>query len=265
MPLRAFIDIETVPPDTKMKSKLKPDVLRRIMRDANFTSALKQKARDKDTEVSTLPNDETSSNACKSKGITASFHDNDCQEECTEEMFRRLALHAEYGRVLCIGVILERDGAEIRKGVFGLDNESQTFHLDETKTLRGFWKLLKEEFSPRRDLIVGHNVMDFDLPFIYKRSRIKRVNPTVEFCFARYRSAPIFDTMREWALWNLRESPISLSLLAELLELEMEKTSGIDGSKVYDEFLAGNHQLIADYCLQDVQITRAIFHQLAGC
>lgn len=265
MSLRAFIDIETVPPDEKMKSKLKMDVLRRVMRDANFRNAVKRKAQDKDNGIfaSLLTNE--SDRTEKTKEIILSYEDNGCREECTDEMFRRLALHAEYGRILCIGVILERPGAEIRKGVFGFDKENAKFHLDEAKTLRGFWRLLKEEFNPRRDLIVGHNAMDFDLPFIYKRSRIKRVKPSVELCFARYRSAPIFDTMREWALWNLRESPISLSILAEVLEVGVEKTNGIDGSRVYNEFLAGNHQIIADYCLQDVEITRAIFHRLVTC
>lgn len=182
--------------------------------------------------------------------------------DCQNEEYRKFALQAEYGQILCIGVILEKDGRQCRKGVFGYDPETKLLHLDEKKTLRGFWKILREEFNVRRDLIIGHNIMDFDLPFIYKRSRINRVKPSIQFSFARYRSAPIFDTMREWALWNLREKSISLSQLAGLLKTGLEKTEGIDGSKIYDEFLAGNHALIAEYCLQDVEMTRAVYHQM---
>jgi 3'-5' exonuclease len=159
-------------------------------------------------------------------------------------------------------VILERNGIEIRKGVFGFDKKKEIFHLDEEKTLRGFWKLLKEDFNPRTDLIIGHNVLEFDLPFIYKRSRIKQIKPSFNLSFARYRSAPIFDTMKEWSLWNVRETLLSLSHLAELLEVGMGKTDGMDGGKVYDEFLAGNHALIADYCLQDVEVTRAVYRRV---
>lgn len=258
MPLLAFVDIETIPPDEAMKSKLRPDVLRRILRDFSQAPAVKQKA--PNNEMPVVPAVVAVSNSADSASQTVG--DEDCPNGCTEEMFRRLALHAEYGRILCIGVILEKDGVEIRKGVFGFDKETEKLHMDESKTLRGFWQLLKQEFNPKRDLIIGHNLMDFDLPFIYKRSRIKRVKPSIQFNFARYRNAPIYDTMREWAMWNLRETSISLSLLAELLETGLDKTEGIDGSKVYDEFLAGNHALIAEYCLQDVEVSRAVYYQM---
>ncbi len=258
MSLKAFVDIETIPPDESLKYKLKPDVLRRLLREAKPTNTVEQKTPNNEN---TFPQAKDTSG---SENVDSGGDDShDCPNGgCTEEMFRRLALHAEYGRILCIGVILEKDGVEIRKGVFGFDKETRKLHMDESKTLRGFWQLLKQEFNPRHDLIIGHNLMDFDLPFIYKRSRIKRVKPSIQFNFARYRNAPIFDTMREWAMWNLRETSISLSLLAELLEVGLEKTEGIDGSKVYDEFLADNHALIAEYCLQDVEVSRAVYYQM---
>src|SRR5215216_4573420 len=54
---------------------------------------------------------------------------------CTEEQFRRLALHAEYGRVLSVGMIVEQDGAVVCRGVLGRERESMRFHLDEARTL----------------------------------------------------------------------------------------------------------------------------------
>lgn len=247
MPLNVFLDIETVPPPSELKMKLKPDAVNRLLRNFNSNKQIKLSPEAPEKIDMTQPTADDS---------------NDCTNGCTEEMFRRLALHAEYGRILCIGVIIEKDGAEIRKGVFGFDKETERLHMDESKTLRGFWQLLKQEFNPKRDLIIGHNLMDFDLPFIYKRSRIRNIKPSIQLSFARYRSAPIFDTMREWAMWNLRETSISLSLLAELLDCGLKKTDGIDGSKIYDEYLSGSHCLIADYCLQDVEVTRAVYHRL---
>ena len=252
MPVDVFVDIESIPPARKEKPKLKLDVLRRLLRD--FPSPLAPPGKFK------APLDEKSGE--KNMPIDSTLTDNRCTEECSEEMFRRLALHAEFGRILCIGVIIEKDGAELKKGVFGFDKETKKLHMDEAKTLRGFWKLLEKDFNPRRDLIIGHNLMDFDLPFIYKRSRIKSIKPSVQLSFARYRSAPLFDTMREWAMWNLRETSISLSLLAELLEVGLKKTGGIDGGKIYDEYLKGSHSLIADYCLQDVEVTRAVYRRM---
>ena len=91
--------------------------------------------------------------------------------ECTEEQFKRLALHAEYGRVLSVGMIVEQDGEIVCRGVLGRERESMRFHLDEARTLRGFWNQLRG-FDERQNLIIGHNIYDFDLPFLYKRSVI---------------------------------------------------------------------------------------------
>lgn len=72
-------------------------------------------------------------------------------------------------------------------------------------------------------------------------------------CFARYRSRPIYDTMREWAKWNQKRF-ISLADLACTLELEIAKLDNLDGEKVYAAYRQGERRLIADYCLQDAEI-----------
>jgi hypothetical protein len=74
------------------------------------------------------------------------------------------------------------------------------FHLDEARTLRGFWSQLRGAHE-RRDIVVGHNVYEFGLSFLWKRSVIQRVRRSARLSFARYRSRPVFDTMKEWELW----------------------------------------------------------------
>lgn len=179
---------------------------------------------------------------------------------CSEEGFRRLALDGDFGRVLTIGVIVEQNEQVTHRGLFGRERQTMMFHLDEARTLRGFWKLLKG-FSLSRDLIVGHNVFDFDLPFLYKRSVIQCVRPSVELSFARYRSQPIFDTMHQWNKWSPRKH-VSLDRLAKILGLESSKEQGIDGSRVYDKFYAGCHEEITDYCMRDVELVRAIYYRM---
>lgn len=178
----------------------------------------------------------------------------------SDEEFRRLALDGEFGRVLTIGLIVEHDGQVIHRGLLGRERQTMMFHLDEARTLRAFWKLLKG-FNLRRDLIVGHNLFDFDLPFIYKRSVIQRVCPTVELPFTRYRSQPIFDTMHQWNKWSPRKY-VSLDRLAKVLGHESSKGQGIDGGRVYDKFCEGCHQEIADYCMRDVDLVRAIYNRM---
>jgi DNA polymerase elongation subunit (family B) len=162
--------------------------------------------------------------------------------------------------VLAIGIIIERQDQIISSGVLGRERQSLLFHLDERRTLRAFWKLLRE-FRPDRDVIVGHNIISFDLPFLYKRSVINRVSPSVELCFARYRSRPLFDVMCEWNKWDMRKF-ISLDALARILGLESSKQGGIDGAHVYDRFCEGCHQEIADYCMRDVRLTREIYYRM---
>jgi DNA polymerase elongation subunit (family B) len=180
---------------------------------------------------------------------------------CSDEDFRRLALDGDFGRVLTIGLIMEHDDQVIHRGLLGRERQTMMFHLDEARTLRAFWKLLKG-FNPRRDLIVGHNLFDFDLPFLYKRSVIQRVRPTVELSFARYRSQPIFDTMHQWNKWSPRKY-VSLDRLAKILGMESSKGEGIDGSRVYDKFCAGCHGEIADYCMRDVELVRDIYYRMS--
>jgi len=179
----------------------------------------------------------------------------------SEDDYRRLALDGDYGRVLTIGLIVEHDDLVIHRGVLGRERQTMMFHLDERRTLRAFWKLLKS-FNPRRDLVIGHNVFEFDLPFLYKRSIIQRVRPSVELSFARYRSQPIFDTMHQWNKWSPRKY-VSLDRLAKVLGLESSKEQGIDGSRVYDKFCAGCHGEIADYCLRDVELVRSIYYRMS--
>jgi hypothetical protein len=179
----------------------------------------------------------------------------------TDEEFRRLALDGNWGRVLTVGVIAEQDGVETARGLLGRERQTMRFHLDEARTLRGFWKLLRN-FDTRRDLLIGHNVFDFDLLFLYKRSVVQRVQPSISLSFARYRSAPVFDTMHEWNKWSPRKF-ISLDELAKVLGLESSKTDGMNGCRVYEKFCAGCHDEIARYCMRDVELVRRIYHRMA--
>ncbi|MCI0336451.1 MAG: ribonuclease H-like domain-containing protein [Acidobacteria bacterium] len=179
-------------------------------------------------------------------------------DQLAEGNIREMALHGEFGRVLTIGIILEEDGELIHHGLLGRNTESLTFHLDEKRTLRAFWKLM-QGFNLNRDVIVGHNVLDFDLPFIVKRSIIHQIKPSLQIPFRRYQRQPIFDTMWEWSCWRHR---VSLNDLALALGMSSPKGRGIDGSLVFDAWLSGREQEIALYCMRDVECVREVFYRL---
>ncbi len=159
-----------------------------------------------------------------------------------DTFYRNTSFQAEFGRIFCIG--------------YAIDNkESDCLTGDEREILRRFWGIAKDA-----NLFIGHNIMEFDLRFIYKRSIILGVRPTKELSFAKYRNNPIFDTMCEWERWSGRGA--SLHKLSLVLGIASPKEEGIDGSKVYDYFLAGKLDDIAKYCKRDVDATREVYKKI---
>ena len=167
--------------------------------------------------------------------ITKGFNDFDTY-------FRNTSFQGELGRIFCIGYATDDAPAECLTG-------------DEKEILRKFWSLAKDAH-----LFIGHNVMDFDLKFIYKRSIILNVQPSRDLNFARYRKDPIFDTMHEWEKWSGKG--VGLHRLCLALDFASPKEEGIDGSKVYDYFLAGKGDEIAKYCQRDVEATRKVYKRM---
>jgi len=161
-----------------------------------------------------------------------------------EKRYRRTALNGDFGRILCIGYLKEGPSG-MREGVMT---------GDEAPILRQFWEMARDV-----DKFVGHNVLDFDLKFIWKRSVVHSVKPSIYVSFARFRSDFVYDIMHEWEKWG-REY-ISLERLARVLGLQSTKGE-LDGSKVYDYYREGRLQEIYDYCLADVRLTREIYNRM---
>ena len=65
--------------------------------------------------------------------------------------------------------------------------------------------------------------------------------------------------MWEFEHWRRR---ISLDELAKILGLKSSKQNGLNGNGVYDKFLEGSHEEIADYCMRDVELVREIYYRL---
>jgi len=177
----------------------------------------------------------------------------------SEDAYRRSALSGEVGRVLCIGLIVEHSGTE-NSLVLGWDEAANRFSDDEPALLRSFWEQMRD-FDASTDLVIGHNVLDFDLRFIYQRCVVHRVKPSVELSFRRYANRPVFDTMQEWSKWS-RQDSLSLDRIARALGLASSKSPSISGALVYDRYVEGKHRLIRDYCLADVVLTRQVYRRL---
>ncbi len=161
-----------------------------------------------------------------------------------QEIIKRLSLSAATARILCLGYAVEPPSNSSVEVVEG----------DEKEILQKFWQLAAD-----CNLCVGHNVLDFDLRFIHQRSIIHRIKPSREISFARFRNAPVFDTMHEWSKWG--RDLTSLDRLAKALNIASPKVE-LDGSKVYPYYRAGKLSEIYDYCKGDVETVRQIYRRL---
>ncbi len=181
-----------------------------------------------------------------------------------ERCYQLGSLNATSGRVLSIAVqvagIPGVETADMRpiERVFGIDEEGN--EQDEKSLLLDFLAFMKD-FNLETDELVGHNLVSFDLPYIFQRCLVHRipVQPFVtngQLCVRQ-----IFDTMQHWWLGN-RGGRVSLDDLAWALGLESSKTTEVEGSKVFDLYQAGKLQQIREYNLNDVRLTRKIYERL---
>ena len=145
--------------------------------------------------------------------------------------------------------------------VFGIDEDGN--EVEEKRTLASFLKLMTD-FDPDADELVGHNIIGFDLPFIFQRCLVNCVPVRPFVNLAEYNVRGVFDTMHRWWLGDKR-SRVSLDDLAWALGIESSKTDEVEGSKVFDLYQAGKLEKIREYNLNDVRVTRKVYERMVEC
>jgi len=185
-----------------------------------------------------------------------------------ERSYQLGALSATSGRIVCLavhvgpvpGMEIEGVGYTQDEHVFGIDADG--YEEDEKRVLTGFLSLLKD-FDPDTDEIVGHNILGFDLPFIFQRCLVNniKVRPFIDLSEFRVRGA--FDTMHQWWLGSKRF--VSLDDIAWALGIESSKTAEAEGSKVFEMYRADKLAEIREYNLNDVRVTRKVYERMVAC
>ena len=145
--------------------------------------------------------------------------------------------------------------------VFGIDEDGT--EQQEKTALVDFLKFMGS-FDPEVDELVGHNIISFDLPFIFQRCLVHCIATRPFVNLAEYNVRGVFDTMHHWWLGD-RRSRVSLDDLAWALGIESSKTADVEGSKVFDLYQAGKLAQIREYNLNDVRVTRKIYERMVEC
>jgi hypothetical protein len=185
-----------------------------------------------------------------------------------ERCYQLGALSATSGRMICLAVHvapvagLEIEGLQLNpcEHVFGIDVDG--FEEDEKRALSGFLSLLKD-FDPETDELVGHNILGFDLPFIFQRCLINNINVQRFIDLSEFHVRGVFDTMHHWWLGSKRH--VSLDDIAWAMGIESSKTAEAEGSKVFAMYQAQKLAEIREYNLNDVRVTRKIYERMVEC
>lgn len=167
----------------------------------------------------------------------------------------RAGIMAEFGKIVCISVGYfkkEGDTLKLRLKSFARD--------DEKILLAEFVDTLKQvEINNNKWCFCGHNIKEFDIPFICRRLIINQLTipPFLDFQNMKPWETNMVDTFQYWRFGDYKNYT-SLKLLALVLGIPSPKDD-IDGSMVAEVYWKEkNLARIVTYCQKDVVTTANI-------
>lgn len=171
-----------------------------------------------------------------------------------EEFYERAGIWAEFGKIICISV-----------GYFTIKNAERQFRTksiigEEKQLLEEFNDLVKTHFSNPAFVFCGHNIKEFDIPYMCRRMLINGIIiPEKLQLFGRKPwEIPHLDTLELWKFGDYKHYT-SLKLLTHVLNIPSPKED-IDGSEVRNVYYnEKNIDRIKKYCERDVVAVAQIF------
>ena len=167
-----------------------------------------------------------------------------------EQYFNHAGIYAEFGKVICISL-----------GMFKKEKETGEWHFrlksiygdDEKNLLLEFAALLQQYQHPNRFQFCGHNIREFDVPYLCRRMLIHSIPLPAMLNIAGKKPYEVvmMDTMQLWRFGDYKHFT-SLKLLALLFGIPSPKDDidGKDVGKVY--WREKNLSRIVSYCQKDV-------------
>ena len=175
---------------------------------------------------------------------------------------KRAGVFAEFAKVICISLGFLRQENETGK----LQLRLKTIKGDnEPELLETFVALLQKGFNTDRYHFCGHNIREFDIPFLCRRLLINRISFPDILDISGKRPWEMFDvdTLQLWKFGDYKHYT-SLKLLTEVLGIPSPKSDmdGKDVCRVYWQEKDLNR--IADYCQRDVVTVARLLLRFKG-
>jgi DNA polymerase elongation subunit (family B) len=171
------------------------------------------------------------------------------------DAFGSAGIFAEFGKIICISVgFIHFEG---NKTCFR--TKSYT-NVDEKELLLDFSKLVTSFCSQKNYTLCGHNIKEFDIPYICRRMLINNIPlpGALQIAGKKPWEISFIDTMELWKFGDYKHYT-SLKLLTAVFGIKTPKDD-IDGSMVAHVYYAENDiDRIARYCQKDVLATAQVF------
>lgn len=180
-------------------------------------------------------------------------------EKAKQEAINKTALDGTWGEVLMIGLAVADGPVNVLKRASSeadlLTGFGETLNrLCSEETATGNWQ--------HSAVYVGHNLQDFDLRFLWQRSKVLGVKLPFKLPVGKpnYNQGPfVYDTMKEWAGYNGRIKQTDLELA-----FGIPRTDDITGADVARMYAEGKLDVIENHCRQDVENMRTIYRRMNG-
>lgn len=175
---------------------------------------------------------------------------------------KEAGIFAEYGKIVCISVGFcyrnTQDGQyHIRTRSFVGDNEKEI--------LSDFFDLIARFTNSPNHSLAGHNIKEFDIPFICRRALINGLHlpDALQISGKKPWELNFIDTLELWKFGDFKHYT-SLKTLTALFGIPTPKDD-IDGSEVARVYYV-EHDLgrISTYCQKDVIATIQVYLRMCG-
>ena len=174
-----------------------------------------------------------------------------------EDSYRKQALDAASGELCAVG--FASDEADPVSLVRGLEESERDFLARALDAIQALLDTGKTRDWPAEPYFVAHNA-PFDLGFLLRRCWVNSIRPPFRLPPPSARDGKDYgDTMTTWAGYR---NTISLDRLCRALGVPSPKAGGMEGSQVFDVWVAGEHERIAEYNRRDVWATRSCWWKL---
>ena len=182
-------------------------------------------------------------------------------ETTAAEAFNSSAgIYSEFGKIVCISVgFVHFQGVEMHFRTKSFSGD------DERLLLIEFTHLIAKFCTTKEHTLCGHNIKEFDIPYICRRMLINGLTLPTIFQIAGKKPWEIsfIDTLELWKFGDYKNYS-SLKLLTAVFGIPTPKDD-IDGSQVASVYYnEKNLKRIAIYCQKDVLATAQVFLRMNG-